>query len=62
MKDSEMNSNSTNICIKCQRPREEGGEDAIPSVMERTSYQSQKKIQNIQDVVGENWADDTYYL
>lgn len=42
MKDSEMNSNSTNICIKCQRPREEG-EDAIPSVMERTSYQSQKK-------------------
>lgn len=39
-----------------------GGEDAIPSVMERTSYQSQKKIQNIQDVVGENWADDTYYL
>lgn len=34
----------------------------IPSVMERTSYQSQKKIQNIQDVVGENWADDTYYL
>ncbi len=25
MKDSEMNSNSTNICIKCQRPREEGG-------------------------------------
>lgn len=61
MKDSEMNSNSTNICIKRQRPREEG-EDAIPSVMERTSYQSQKKIQNIQDVVGENWADDTYYL
>ena len=61
MKDSEMNSNSTNICIKCQRPREEG-EDAIPSVMERTSYQSQKKIQNIQDVVGENWAEDAYYL
>lgn len=61
MKDSEMNSNSTNICIKCQRPREEGG-GVIPSVMERTSYQSQKKIQNIQDVVGENWADDTYYL
>lgn len=25
MKDSEMNSNSTNICIKCQRPREEEG-------------------------------------
>ena len=25
MKDSEMNSNSTNICTKCQRPREEGG-------------------------------------
>lgn len=39
-----------------------GGEDAIPSVMERTSYQYQKKIQNLQDVVGENWAYDTYYL
>lgn len=44
------------------RDREKRGEDAIPSVMERTPYQSQKKIQNIQDVVGENWADDTYYL
>jgi hypothetical protein len=49
--------------ISAQNVRDHGKweEDAIPSVMERTSYQSQKKIQNIQDVVGENWADDTYY-
>lgn len=53
-------SNSTHICTKCQRPLEEGG-GCYTFCNGKTSYQSQKKIQNIQDVVGENWADDTYY-
>lgn len=62
MKDSEMNSNSTNICIKCQRPREEGGGCYTFCNGKNFLPIPEEKPQNIQDVVGENWADDTYYL
>lgn len=62
MKDSEMNSNSTNICIKCQRPREEGGGCYTFCNGKNFLPIPEEKPQNIQDVVEENWAEDAYYL
>lgn len=43
MKDSEMNSNSTDICLKNVRNHWKREEDVIPSVKERDSFQSQPK-------------------
>lgn len=54
-------SNSTHICTKCQRPLEEGG-GCYTFCNGKNFLPIPEKIQNIQDVVGENWADDTYYL
>jgi len=53
---------STHICTKCQRPLEAGGGCYTFCNGKNFLPISEEKPQNIQDVVGENWADDAYYL
>ena len=50
------------ICTECQVPREEGGGCYIFCNGKNFLPIPEEKPQNIQDVVGENWAEDAYYL
>lgn len=49
---------STHICTKCQRPREVGGGCYTFCNGKNFLPIPEEKPQNIQDVVGENWAED----
>lgn len=53
---------STHICTKYQRPREVGGGCYTFCNGKNFLPIPEEKPQNIQDVVGENWAEDAYYL
>ncbi len=50
------------ICTECQVPREEGGGCYTFCNGKNFLPIPEEKPQNIQDVVGENWAEDAYYL
>ena len=53
---------TTHICTECQVHREEGGGCYTFCEGKRFIPIPEEKPQNIQDVVGENWAEDAYYL